>query len=137
MPFLLLICLMTVCLPIEWPAPPFGIGQTGSAVCVGGMALMLLIGAGWVGLGTARRLEKTPQLRESIGQRYTTARTYLFFANLIGFGVCLIGLGWAWAATRYATISFEDRSVSRASLAERRSCFRDVIDDANGAEGTE
>ncbi len=91
MPFLLLICLMTVCLPIDWPTPPFGIGQVGSAVCASGVAFLLLIAAGWIGLGTSQRLRRNPELRESIGQRYSTARTYLFFANLIGFAVCSTG----------------------------------------------
>ena len=45
---------------------------------------------------------------ERIAHRYSTARTYFFFANLIGFAMCLLCLGWGDTAIRLGTIRIHD-----------------------------
>ncbi|MCE9529587.1 MAG: M48 family metalloprotease [Planctomycetes bacterium] len=110
MPFLLLICLMAVCLPINWPDPPYGIGTVGSVLFTGMLVICLLLAAGTIARQTFRRLEDNSESRNATGRRYGTVRTWLFFANLFGFGISLLGFGWASTAIQLGTIVHDGRS---------------------------
>jgi Zn-dependent protease with chaperone function len=111
MPFLLLICLMTVCLPIAWPEPPFGIGVVGSVLFTGMTTAALLLAAGIIARQALLRIESDSAERDSIAQRYGTARTVFFFATLAGFALCLVGLGWGATATRLGSVAFHGELV--------------------------
>src|SRR4051812_6991068 len=106
MQFLLLICLMVVCLPIDWPEPPAESGVKGGALLTALVAAALLFAAGLIALTTTRRLAGRPERREAIGHRYAGARTYFFFAQLAGYAACLWWLGWGWTARRLGTMNW-------------------------------
>lgn len=109
MQFLLLICLMTACLPIDWSPPPFEITLAGSITFTSIIVVMLLMSAVLIAQLTRHRLIENAGSRDLIVQRYATARTYFFFANLGGFAFCLIGLGWGWASQKLGTVYFDGR----------------------------
>jgi STE24 endopeptidase len=111
MPFLLLICLMTACLPIRWPEPPLGMGIVGSALFTGMTTCALLLIAGAIARRALLQLEREPNRRDSAAHRYSAARSYFFFASLGGFAFCLLGLGWGDTATQLGMIVFRGRWV--------------------------
>lgn len=94
MPFLLLICLMTVCLPIDWPKPMFGMGTIGSLLGAGLLTATMLLAAGGIAQITVRQLHRKSSHREAIAHRYANARTYFFFATLGVFATILLVFGW-------------------------------------------
>jgi STE24 endopeptidase len=110
MQFLLLICLMMVCLPLDWPAPPFGAGAAGSALLSGLVVLAQVIAAGLIARAATRRVEARPEEREAIARRYAAARNYFFFVQLAAFALCLWGLGWGRAAWELGRVSSGGRS---------------------------
>ena len=111
MPFLLLICLMTVCLPIDWPAPPADMGLAGSAALTWMTVAVLLFAVKIIVRQTVLGLIRAPARRETIAHRYSAARTYFFFANLLGFALCLLVLGWGDTATKLLMIRIDDNEV--------------------------
>ncbi len=111
MPFLLLICLMMVCLPFDWPPPPADMGLAGSLASTWLIVAGLLIAVRIVARQTVLGLIHAPARRETIAHRYSAARTYFFFANLVGFAFCLLGLGWGDTATRLGMIRFKNNEV--------------------------
>jgi STE24 endopeptidase len=111
MQFLVLICLMAACLPVEWPEPPFGTGLVGGIAITGGMVAIFLIVAWRIACWAIRRLNGQAAGIEEIDQSYGTSRTYFFFAYLLGFLVGSTCLGWGWTARTVATIQLDERSM--------------------------
>jgi Zn-dependent protease with chaperone function len=110
MQFLLLICLMIVCLPIDWPMPPRRASVADGVLLTAAMAACLIFAAGLIAFAALRGLARRPRESEVIGKRYRSARTYFFFAQLAGFAVSLWWLGWGWCARQIGTITWDDRS---------------------------
>jgi Zn-dependent protease with chaperone function len=103
MQFLLLICLMIVCLPIKWPNP-LGIGAGGSACYTGATCLFLLLLAGMIAQRTSSKLVNHSESRDKIAQRYSAARTQFFFVNLGAFAFSLVILGWGKTVVQLAHV---------------------------------
>src|SRR5687767_5206046 len=97
MPILLVFLLTAACLPIEWPAPPFGLGRESSAALTAAAVFLPLTAAaalrGWV----LRSLGRDPGRRIDVAQTYTWVRRGLFFVNVGAVGLSVLGLGWGWA----------------------------------------
>ncbi|MBY0455699.1 MAG: M48 family metalloprotease, partial [Gemmataceae bacterium] len=109
MPILLVFVLIALCLPVEWPAPPFGperpvaaaltLGAVGSAV---GLAVAL---RAWV----VRALRADPTRRYEVARTYNKARRLLFFVNLGTVVGCVVGLGWGWLVRHELLVAWGDR----------------------------
>ena len=110
MPFLLLIVLMTACLPIDWPAPALAWGVAGSAAATAWTAAAVLALAGLITLRTTRRLRKQPGEIQATLQVYAVWRAYHFAGLLAAFAACLMWLGWGWAVRQLATVTLSDGS---------------------------
>jgi STE24 endopeptidase len=104
MPLLLLLCLILACLPIDWPAPPFGFGSGGSAVLTGTMVIGLLLIARLFSFATVSRLAHSPRDRVAIARGHGLRRLAYFFLNLAGFGLMLTGCGWGFTASQLLTV---------------------------------
>jgi Zn-dependent protease with chaperone function len=72
---------------------------------------ILLIAVKIVVRQTVLGLIRAPARRETIAHRYSAARTYFFFANLLGFALCLLVLGWGFTATRLGMIRIDNDEV--------------------------
>jgi len=110
MPFLLLLCLLAVCLPLDWPAPPAWVGRDGSLLLTSLLTIALLLASSVIAQRARYRLPREPDARERIGQQYGTARTWFFFVNLFSLGVCLLVFGWGDAATELGSITYANHS---------------------------
>jgi Zn-dependent protease with chaperone function len=104
MPLLLLLCLILACLPIEWPAPPFGLGPDGSAALTGSAVVSLLLIAKLFTVVTVNRLARDPGDREAVSRAHSLRRLVFFFLNLAGFGFMLTWCGWGFTANRLLTV---------------------------------
>jgi Zn-dependent protease with chaperone function len=102
MPLLLVFCLMAACSPLDWPEPPFGIGETGSILAVCSVSIFLLMCAAIVSIHAVRGLKF--RSRESVAHWYDRARTIFFFANLGSLWIELIYLGWGWAVQQFGSV---------------------------------
>lgn len=111
MQFLLLICLMMACLPVEWPAPPRSLGLRGSVVTTALLIVALWLAACGITRYSMIRMSRDPETRDTVAGRYGTARTCFFFANLGTFAVSLLLLGWGWTAVQLATVKFDGRCI--------------------------
>ena len=94
MPFLLLLCLMAVCMVPSWPTPRFGMGTVGSLLFTVMAVGSLLLAAGIITQSTLRRLQREPEYRDDVAHRYSAARTYHFFATIGVYLGCLFLFGW-------------------------------------------
>src|SRR5262245_52592855 len=103
MPLLLLLCLILACLPIDWPAPPFGLGLAGSAALTGCVVASMLLVAKLFTVATVTGLARRPDEREAIGRAHSLRRLTYFFLNLIGFGFVLAACGWGFTANELLT----------------------------------
>ena len=104
MPLLLLLCLILACLPIEWPAPPYGLGPAGSAALTGSVVIVLLLVAKLFTIVTETRLARDPRDREVVARAHNLRRLVFFFLNLAGFGLVLACCGWGYTATSLLTV---------------------------------
>jgi Zn-dependent protease with chaperone function len=104
MALLLLICLTVAVLPIDWPAPPFDLGPSGSAALTGGLTAALLVLARVFSALTVRRLARDPGSRETASRTHALLRTAYFFLNLAGLGVVLVLCGWGWTVKELLTV---------------------------------
>jgi len=104
MPLLLLLCLILACLPIDWPAPPFGLGPAGSAILTGTVVVGLLVIARLFSFTTVSRLAHVPRDRVAIGRGHGLRRLAYFFLNLAGFGLMLTSCGWAFTANQLMSV---------------------------------
>ena len=103
MPLLLLLCLILACLPIDWPAPPFGLGPAGSAALTACVVASLLLVAKLFTVATVTGLARRPDEREAIGRAHSLRRLIYFFLNLTGFGFVLAACGWGFTANELLT----------------------------------
>ena len=104
MQFLLLICLMMACMPVDWPRPPAGMEVNDSIACTGLLVVALLIASRLIVRVFVARMIHLPDSRESTAHQYGTARNWYFFANLGSFGLNLYFFGWGWTARQLAMI---------------------------------
>src|SRR5262249_47055103 len=118
MPFLLLICLMLACLPIPWPAPPFGLSALQSTLATAGALLAVLLTTALIAHRTTTRLATRPQERAETLRRYDIARRLHFFATMGAFGVVLYSLGWGWTVQTVARMPRSDAPSVLAPGAE-------------------
>jgi STE24 endopeptidase len=109
MQFLLLICLMMACLPVDWPAPPERLGLRGSVACTGLLVCFLLLVAFAIARYSVSRMNRHPESRDAVASRYGSARTWFFFANLGAFAVSLLVFGWGWSANQLCTFPIRGR----------------------------
>ena len=111
MQFLLLICLMMACLPIDWPAPLWDLGTRGSIACTGlGMGAMYLA-AFSISRLAIMRLNRKLGSRETTAHQYGLARTWFFFANLGVFAVSLYAFGWGATVKQIGLIHVNDQPI--------------------------
>jgi len=103
MPLLLLLCLVLACLPIDWPAPPFGFGSAESAALTAGVVVSLLIIVKLFTVATVSGIARRPADRIAIGRAHGLRRLIFFFLNLGGFGFALVACGWGFTANRLLT----------------------------------
>jgi STE24 endopeptidase len=118
MPFLLLISLMLACLPIPWPAPPFGFSALQSTLATAGALLAVLLATALIAHRTTSRLATRPQRRAETLRRYDIARRLHFFATLGAFGLTLYSLGWGWTVQTVARVPRSDGPPALAPGAE-------------------
>jgi Zn-dependent protease with chaperone function len=111
MQFLLLICLMAVCLPLDWPTPRFGMGDVVGAVLTGVTVALTVFSAGAIARHSVGRLERDPIKRGAIGRRHAALRQAHFFAALAAYAICLLVFGWADIAIRHATLTLGGREA--------------------------
>src|SRR5262249_10313124 len=104
MPLLLLLCLILACLPIEWPAPPYGLGPAGSAALTGSVVVVLLFIVKLFTIVTVTRLARDPGNREAVARAHNLRRLVFFFINLAGFGFVLAWCGWGFTANNFLTV---------------------------------
>ncbi len=101
MPFLLLICMMAACLPVQWPEPIFGADPLGVALVTLLTVLFLVFGAALCADRAIVRLTRRPGDRPKIARSYVIGRNLLFFANLFAFLLNLFSFGWGWLIQTY------------------------------------
>lgn len=117
MPILVALLILAACLPVGWPAPPWGLGPAGVAGLTAGVVAASLLAALAVRTWAVRALAADPRRRWEVGRRYGVARRVLFFANL-GLAVAAVALlGWGWTVHHAALVPWRDGEVL-APLAE-------------------
>ena len=111
MPILLVLLLTAACLPVEWPAPPLGLGAAAAAgLTAAAVALPLAAAAGlraWV----VRTLRRAPDRRFEVGNAYGRLRRRLFFVNLAAVAGAVLGLGWGWAVRHTLLVEWHDDRI--------------------------
>jgi len=111
MQFLLFICMMIVCAPVDWPPSPLGLSIAASASATAATTTLLLAAAAWIGRQARLRLVADPASRFETARQYSLARTYFPFVNLAGFAVELLLFGWGWAAQEIGQIDYDGRTI--------------------------
>ncbi|MDB5307025.1 MAG: hypothetical protein JWO38_1227 [Gemmataceae bacterium] len=117
MPILSIFLLTAACLPVEWPAPPFGLGPGASAGLTAAAVLLPLAAAFAVRTWVVRALRRTPDRKVSIGQGYGRLRRVLFFVNLGTVVLSILGLGWGWTTQHTLKVTW-DLELQLAPFAE-------------------
>src|SRR5579862_9643685 len=96
MPFIILLLLMVACLPVEWPAPPFGFGTSGAVLSTWlGIGFVLIAAAG-IARRTQRSLQRDRAGRNAVLNRYSSARFYHLLGLFGVYALSLYVLGWGW-----------------------------------------
>lgn len=111
MPFLLILLLFTACLPVEWPAPPWGLGPEASAGLTAAAVLLPLIAAFALRTWVVRSLAREPGRKAGVGQGYARLRHVLFFVNMAAVVGSVLGLGWGWTVQHALTIPLRGDAV--------------------------
>ena len=117
MPYLLLICLMIACIPIDWPRPPWGFDRWQGAYLTGASDLILLLLAVLASRRIVASLRKEGPNRFSISKRYALFRTGYSFLCMANFAAALLLFGWGWAS-REICVVIEDEHRTLAPGAE-------------------
>lgn len=117
MPILLIFLVAAACLPVEWPAPPFGLGPAASASLTGLLVAACLAAAFAVRTWVIRSLRRDPLGRIEVGIGYSRLRRLLFFVNVGAVAVAILGLGWGWT-TQETLVIDRDGTALLAPFAE-------------------
>src|SRR5438105_555181 len=96
MPILVIFTLAALCMPVPWPAPPFGVGPTGSAALALGAVAVPLLAAFALRAWAIRGVRRTPELHFEIEATYGRIRHLLFFVNVGAAILAVVGLGWGY-----------------------------------------
>ncbi len=120
MPLLLLLLLMTACLPVRWPEPVAWSSVRGfstlqssrlTMVAVGVVLAANLLAAYLLAQRTCRRLEHHPEQRETIARAYLASRTLHFFGQMACFALMYYPLGWGWLVQCQCQIEWQTHSI--------------------------
>lgn len=95
MPILVVFLLTAACLPVDWPAPPFGLGPGGGAALTAAVLLLPLAAAAGLRTCVVRAVVADPARAYAVGRTYARGRRLLVFANL-GAMAAALALGWGW-----------------------------------------
>jgi Zn-dependent protease with chaperone function len=98
MPFLLLLLLMLVCMPVTWPEPPDGLGRRAVFLLTWGGVVLLVLAAAALAQWTRRTVARAPYRRDVALQRHLSGRFYHLLAQFLLYGLDLYVLGWGWLA---------------------------------------
>ncbi len=102
MPLLLILFLVAACLPLPWPAPPFGLDPSAAAwLTLSTQAVPVLLG--WAAAARVVRLARTPAGRPRAVTVYHRTRLALPYLNLLAAIAGIVGWGWAATLTAWAT----------------------------------
>ena len=96
MPILLILSVAAACLPLPWPAPPAGVGPTGSLALTAAVTLAPVLAAFILSAWAVRTLRRQPDRRPAVLATYSRIRRILGFANLAAAVAAVVGLGWGW-----------------------------------------
>jgi STE24 endopeptidase len=111
MPILLIFLLAAACLPVEWPAPPFGLGPGGSAALTAAAVGLPLLAAFALRTWVVRTLARHPDRRSGVGQGYVRLRRVLFFVNVGAVALSIVGLGWGWTTQHLLTVPWNGDEI--------------------------
>jgi Zn-dependent protease with chaperone function len=98
MPFLLLLMLMLVCMPVAWKKPPDWLGDGGAALFTWGGAALVVLAAAGLARWTRRTIARTPYRRDVALQRHLSGRFYHLIGQFVLFGLDLFVIGWGAVA---------------------------------------
>ena len=96
MPILLILSVAAACLPLPWPAPPAGVGPTGSLILTATVTLAPVFAACVLSIWVVRSLRTRPDRRPTVLAVYSRIRHILGLTNLAAAVVAVVGLGWGW-----------------------------------------
>ncbi len=103
MPILLVLFVTAACLPVPWPAPPFGLDAGGAAALTMAVFGASLAAAAALRTWAVRTLRRDPGRRSAVGRTYGRMRRLLGLLNLTLAAVAVAGLGWGWAVQNSLT----------------------------------
>lgn len=104
MALLLLLCLTLACLPLDWPAPPFGLDPAGSAALTASVVVVMLVLARLSSWATVGQAVRQPLEREAVARAHSLRRLIFVLLNLAAFAFALLWCGWGWAVGRMLTL---------------------------------
>lgn len=110
MQILLVLFVAGACLPLPWPASPFELSPTSSALATFGLTLIPIALAIRVARRTVRDLLRDPQNRVEIVTRYAKTRRLLGFANLAVAAIAVLVLGWGHTVWETVTVPIPRKS---------------------------
>ncbi|MBX9583861.1 MAG: M48 family metalloprotease, partial [Gemmataceae bacterium] len=111
MPILVIFLVTAACLPVEWPAPPLGLGAGASAGLTAAAVLLPLLAAFAVRTRVVRAVAADPSRLAEAGRRYSRARRMLFFVNLGAVVLAVVGLGWGWTVRHALRVNWNGSEV--------------------------
>ncbi len=117
MPILLVFLVVAACLPIEWPAPPFGLGPTGSSTLTAAAIILALVAAFLLRSWTLRTIARHPDRKSEAGQSYLQFRRLLFFVNVGIVATAIVGLGWGWTVQDMLALAEPEEGTPMERLA--------------------
>lgn len=108
MPILLIFLLTAACLPIEWCAPPFGLGVWGSAGLTAAAVALPLAAALALRTWAVRTLRGGEAPQSHVARVYSRLRRALFFVNIGAVALAVLGLGWGWTVQQLLAMDRPD-----------------------------
>jgi Zn-dependent protease with chaperone function len=105
MPFLLLLFLTLVCIPNNWPAPPWtALESTAISAGLTWLGVAVVVGfARTIAAGVTHRLVLDPGRRERVLRRYGRQRTYHLILLIGVYAATLFFLGWGWTVQQFCS----------------------------------
>jgi len=100
MPILLVFVLIAACLPIEWPEPPLDPPREMAAILTACVVASVLFAALVLRTWVVRTLQRDPTTRYAVANIYGNWRRVLFFVNVGGIALCVLGLADAAGIAR-------------------------------------
>ena len=93
MPFLLLLMLMLVCMPVSWQPPPEWLGTRGAALFTWGGAAGVVLAAAVLARWTRRTITRTPYRRDVALHRHLSGRFFHLIGQFVLFALDLFVIG--------------------------------------------